>query len=206
MRKAALLGAVLLLGAGGAAITAPRVDLASAHSARPAASLHGTDVFAAGMRRVLPFRLRDQTGHVVSQASIRGRVTAITFLDSLCHKECPIVGRELASAQRQLGSRTPLDVIVVSIDPGGDTPKRAQAFIRTSGIRGPWHWLFGTHRQLKPVWNEYGIQVQPVPGDILHTAALYLVDRHGWVRVADAASFIPSQLAGSIRLLDSAGH
>lgn len=168
-------------------------------SARP--RLQGTDVFSAGLHRVPAFALRDQNGKVITPASFRGHIFAVTFLDSICRKMCPVEGRELASVQRSLGPHTPLTVVAVSVDPAADKPSTARTFMRESRLTGPWHWLFGSRSSLLPVWNEFGILVRPVKGDISHTAAVYLVDRHGWMRVADGVPFLPSQLAESVRAL-----
>lgn len=167
----------------------------------PHPRLQGTDVFAPGMRPAPAFALRDQHGHIVTTRSLRGRIVALTFLDSHCRQACPVAGRELAATQRQLGKHSPLTVVVISIDPGGDTPRSAQTFVREAGLHGSWYWLFGTKRQLTPVWDKYGIEVQPTHRDILHTAAVYLMDRGGSVRVADGVPFLPGQLAESVRVL-----
>lgn len=170
-------------------------------TAPPANRLQGTDVFAVGQHRARSFALRDQNRRLLTSAGLRGRVYAITFLDSVCRLECPVAGRELAAVQRALGPRSPLTVVVVSVDPRGDTPSTVRRFVRASGLTGTWHWLLGTRSSLLPVWNEYGIAVQPLRGDISHTAAVYLVDRNGWMRVADGVPLIPAQLARSVRVL-----
>jgi protein SCO1/2 len=195
-RYLAVLGALALFAA---AILVARAESSGAR--RTHAVLRGTDVFGPGSRPAPAFSLRDQNGRTISLRSLRGHVVAITFLDSRCRKECPVAGRELAAAQRELGPHSPLIVVVVSVDPSADTPDSARAFMRESGIHGSWHWLFGDRAHLLPVWGVYGIQVQPARGDILHTAAVYLVDRKGSVRVADAVPFFPSQLAESARAL-----
>ena len=164
--------------------------------------LAGTVVWPPGQRPAPSFALRDQTGRVITSRSLRGRVWALTFLDSNCTKACPTAARDLAVMQRTLGLGPRLSAIIVSVLPNYDTPARVRAFARRAGISGDWHWLFGTRKQLAPVWRAYGIFV--VTG-LEHTAALYLVDRHGDVRVADAIPFIPDQLAGSVRFLASPG-
>ncbi len=173
----------------------------SSRAAAPVAVLRGTEVFPRGMHPAPAFALHDQTGAVVSTRSLRGQVVAITFLDSHCVLECPVAGRDLAATQRLLGSHSPLHLVIVSVNPGQDTPDSARTFTRESGIIGPWRWLFGTQRRLAPIWAEYGIQVQPSRGDILHTPAVYLLDQRGSIRVADAVPFIPRQLAESVRAL-----
>lgn len=188
--------------AAGLAAVVAILSLAHAVSAQaPRPRLRGTDVFARGTRPAPPFTLRNQYGRVMTTRSLRGHIVAVTFLDSRCRQECPVAGRELAAVQRRLGKHSPLIVVVVSVDPSGDAPRSARAFMREAGLRGTWYWLFGTRRQLEPVWIKYGIEVQPTRRDILHTAAVYLMDRTGSVRVADGVPFIPSQLAESVRAL-----
>jgi protein SCO1 len=179
-------------------------SVAASPSATPARHtkdrLAGTVVWPAGMRPAPSFALRDQSGRLVTTQSLRGRVWAITFLDSSCTKACPIAARDLATTQQSIGAHHPLSVIIVSVLPNYDTPARVRAFAHKAGLTGDWHWLLGTRRQLVPVWRAYGIFV--VTG-LEHTAALYLVDKQGDVRVADAIPFVPAQLAGSARLLDT---
>jgi protein SCO1 len=179
-------------------------SVAASPSASPAHHtkdrLAGTVVWPAGMRPAPSFALRDQSGRLVTMQSLRGRVWAITFLDSSCTKACPIAARDLATTQHSIGAHHPLSVIIVSVLPNYDTPARVRAFAHKAGLTGDWHWLLGTRRQLVPVWRAYGIFV--VTG-LEHTAALYLVDKMGDVRVADAIPFVPAQLAGSARLLDT---
>lgn len=177
---------------------------AAAHPHRAAPTLRGTEVFPRGMEPALPFSLRDQNHRLVTLNSLRGQLSAVTFLDSHCTTQCPVVGRELAQVQRRLGRTSPLVTVVISVNPQ-DTPASARAFIRESGLGGTWHWLMGTRRQLAPVWRAYGIVVRPSPTDIIHTAAVYLVDRHLSVRVADAVPLLPWQFIQSVRAL-AAGH
>ncbi len=192
-----LLPVVVVLG-----LVAIRLGRATtSRAAAPVTVLRGTEVFPRGMHPAPAFALRDQTGAVVSTRSLRGQVVAITFLDSHCVLECPVAGRALAATQRLLGPHSPLHLVVISVNPAHDTPGSVRTFTREAGITGPWRWLFGTQRRLAPVWAEYGIQVQPSRGDIVHTPAVYLLDQRGSIRVADAVPFIPSQLAESVRAL-----
>lgn len=195
MARALLLGFVILV----VAAVATRTIAATSPAAPD--RLSGTVVWPSGMRRAPAFALRDQAGRLVTKRSLRGRVWAITFLDSSCTKACPIAARDLAIVQHMIGSHAALSVIVVSVLPSYDTAARVRAFARKAGLTGDWHWLLGPHPKLAPVWREYGIQV--VSG-LEHTAVLYLVDGRGDVRVADAIPFVPKQLAGSVRVLDAA--
>lgn len=186
------------------ALIAIAVLLTLAHAApspTPRPRLRGIEVFARGVHRAPHFALRDQYGHIITTHHLRGHIVALTFLDSRCRQECPIAGRELAAAQRRLGSHSPLTVVIISVDPKGDTPRSAETFVRHAGLHGRWYWLFGTRQRLAPVWRKYGIEVQPARHDVVHTAAVYLIDRTGSVRVVDGVPFFAWQLAESVRAL-----
>jgi protein SCO1/2 len=199
MRRFVLV-ALVVVAVAAVAIRSVAASPSSPRAASVKDRLAGTVVWPAGARPAPSFALRDQSGRQVTTRSLRGRVWAITFLDSNCTKACPIAARDLATVQRSIGAHHPLSVIIVSVLPNYDTPARVRAFAHKAGLSGDWHWLLGTRRQLAPVWRAYGIFV--VTG-LEHTAALYLVDKNGDVRVADAIPFVPAQLAGSARLLDT---
>ena len=105
---------------------------------------------------------------------------ALEFFDSHCKQECPLAGRALAAAERRLPRAERPVLVVVSVNPL-DTPASTRAAIRAWGLGAvaPWYWLRGSRAQLAPVWRAYHIFVAPEKGDIVHTEALYLLDRHG---------------------------
>lgn len=193
-----VLAAAALCALAAAAITVMALRQAQASPSAPIARLEGTVVWPAHTRPAPSFALRDQQGTLITARSLHGQVWAVTFLDSHCTKACPVAARALARTQQLLGARHHLKIIIISVLPGYDTPAHVRAFARKTGLTGDWHWLLGTSRQLAPVWQRYGIWVQ---SGVSHDAALYLVDRRGDVRVADAIPFRPSQLAASVRAL-----
>lgn len=162
--------------------------------------LHAQATWRAGARRAPDFRLRDQTGNVVSLASERGRVVLLTFLDSHCRQECPIEGRLLARTQQALGRVTGSELLVVSVDPWADTARSARAFAAKSRWRN-WRWLLGTQSQLRPVWRRYAVGVLKTPKDIVHTAVVYVIDGSGFMRGAYLVPFSPQDVAADMRSL-----
>lgn len=164
--------------------------------------LRGTVVWPTGTRPALSFALHDQNGRLATLRTLRGRVGVVTFLDAHCTSACPVTGRELALTQRDLGgSRSPLMSVIIDIDPGKDMPAAERLFARKVVLTGDWHWLSGTRTQLAQVWRVWGEYVKPERRDIIHTAAVYLVDQRGFVRVADEVPFRPDWLAESVRAL-----
>jgi len=149
--------------------------------------------------------IRDQHSQPVSVSGLRGRVVAITFLDSHCKQLCPIEADQLAEVQQKLGKQFPLTLVVVSVAPGTDTPDSAQSFAATHGWAGDWHWLLGTEAQLAPVWQAYSIEVKPTTADILHSVVLYLIDKSGYTRAGFVSGLNPDRLAHDVRVLATGG-
>jgi cytochrome oxidase Cu insertion factor (SCO1/SenC/PrrC family) len=125
---------------------------ATVHSPEPARAR-----FTPPRERPFDFRLRDQEGRVTSLAQARGKVVAIAFAYTSCRDVCPAEGNEIAAALGRFDPKQ-VDVMVVSVDPVGDTPARAREWLMRRGLpRGAGHFLVGTRAQLAPVWRAYGI-------------------------------------------------
>lgn len=175
---------------------------AAGHGDPPPPKLRGTVVWPSGMRPALPFALHDQDGRLLTLQSLHGHVSVVTFMNARCTQACPVIGRELALTQRKLGgSRSPLMVVIIDVNPAEDRPTNVRAFVHKVGLVGNWHWLLGRKAQLSPVWRTWGTYVKWAQPDIIHTAAVYLIDQKGFVRVADEVPFSPDWLAGSVRAL-----
>ena len=113
--------------------------------------------FTPPRERPFDFRLRDQEGRLTSLAQDRGKVVAIAFAYTSCRDVCPTEGNEIAGALSRFDLKD-VDVMVVSVDPVGDTPARAREWLMRRGLpRGAGHFLVGTRAQLEPVWRAYGI-------------------------------------------------
>lgn len=168
--------------------------------------LRGTVVWPPRTRPAPNFALRDQDHHLVTRASLRGHVALVAFMESHCTAACPVEGKDIALTQEKLGRHSPLTIVIISVAPGKDTVASIRAFAHKVRMSGNWHWLMGNAAQLSPVWKAWGTYVEPRKTDIIHTAAAYLVDQTGFVRVADEVPFRPEWLAGSVRALLLTGH
>jgi protein SCO1/2 len=177
---------------------------AAAKTAMPALpSLHGQATWASGERAAPAFALRDQRGRLVSPATLRGRTAVLMFEDSLCKQACPIEGRLVAAAVNALPTRLRPRIVVVSVDPWGDTRHSVEAAIRKWNLPVDASWLLGTRAQLAPVWRLYEIAVQRTKGDIVHSTALYLIDRNGDERAGFLLPFVPGLVTDDLRKLSS---
>jgi protein SCO1/2 len=148
--------------------------------------------------RLPDFRLTTQDGEPVSAASLRGRPLVVTFVYSTCEDTCPAQVQSIRGALDDLGRDVP--VIGVSVDPSGDTPGRARAFLLEQSMTGRMEFLLGTREQLEPVWEAFGIAPQRKGRE--HSAYTVLVDGEGRQRIGFPASRLtPSGLAHDLARL-----
>lgn len=188
-----ILLAAVVLGAGGGALIRVLTGSGTAAAKPLLPTLHGQAVWKAGVRRAPNVSLRDQTGSLVTLASLRGRPVVLTFLDSQCTSSCPIAGRQLGSVLRRLPAAQRPTLVIVSVDHTGDTPTGIRHALAKWHLNGPWavHWLnASTRAQLASVWRSYGVRVVPATNDVVHSLALYLIDRRGYERTAYLFPFL----------------
>jgi protein SCO1/2 len=147
------------------------------------------------------FTLHDQNGAAVSLSQLKGRVVALTFLDTQCLSLCKLQASLIGGVQADLGSSVPLTLVVISVHPEVDTPAAINTFAEAHRLRQPYVWLNGSKSQLAAVWADYGITVQPAAGDLEHSSVIFLLDRRGNERVEFADVPDPTWMEGDIRLL-----
>jgi protein SCO1 len=162
----------------------------------PAAPLEGA-VLPAGIR-VPHFSLRDENGHRVTERTLLGHPTVITFLYTHCHDTCPITAQQVKGAIDDLHS--PVNAIAISVDPPNDTPGSARSFLAKVGMTGRMRFLLGSRKELEPLWHAFAIRPQLPHAE--HQARLVLADGHGLQRVGyPAQQATPERLAHDLRAL-----
>ncbi|HEV3097373.1 MAG TPA: SCO family protein [Candidatus Dormibacteraeota bacterium] len=196
-----VIAAVVLVALVAVRVISPR--LAATRTVNPIPSGLAADIVIPPKSMAAPdFTLQDQNGKSVSVSGLRGRVLAITFLDSHCKQLCPLEGDQLGQVQRSLGAGANLSLLVISVAPASDTPSSERAFAASHHWRGDWHWLVGTPDQLAAIWKDYSIAVQNAPDNVLHSSVLYLVDKSGYERAGWAAGLEPDLVTHDVRLLN----
>ncbi|HET9849078.1 MAG TPA: SCO family protein [Candidatus Dormibacteraeota bacterium] len=193
--------AVVMFGLAAWVLSTPRVAPPTGASAN-GSGLAADIVIPAKSMAAPDFTLTDQNGKPLTLSSLRGRVLAITFLDSHCKQLCPLEGDQLAQTQRALGSKSGWSLLVVSVAPATDSPDSERVFASAHHWTGDWHWLNGSADQLATIWKAYSIAVQDSADNVLHTTVLYLVDRDGYERAGWAAGIQSDRLAHDVRLLN----
>lgn len=205
MRHGLWVGAVAISVAFGSAVgIALALNRPATQSAASASPPEAQVTWPAGGKPAPLFALHDQDGRLVSLRAARGRIVLVTFLNSRCRSECPLEGRVLAELQQRLRG-VPATVDVVSVNPWADNRASARAFARKAHWQGDWHWLLGGKATLSPVWRAYDVGVRRIPGDILHSTALYVIDTRGDVRAGYLFPFSADAVARDVRALLSSG-
>jgi protein SCO1/2 len=149
------------------------------------------------------FALRDQDGRTVRSTALRRRPLVVSFLYTRCRDTCPLIADQVRGALDDLG-RDGVPYLAVSVDPRGDTPGSAKAFLLRHGLTGRARYLLGTRAQLAPVWRQFGIRPQR-SGNARrddHTASTVILDGHGVQRVGFTPDTItPEGVAHDVRAL-----
>ena len=102
---------------------------------------------------------------------------------------------------RQTSGAARPQLLAVSVNPAGDTPDSVARAIRKWRLPVDTIWLLGSRTQLKPAWDAYRITVDPVSGEIVHSTAVYLIDRQGYERAGFLMPFAPAFVADDFRAL-----
>jgi protein SCO1 len=125
-------------------------------------------------------------------------VVVFTFLYSTCEDTCPLQVQQIRGALDTLGRDVP--VLGVSVDPEGDTPGRARAFVLEQRMTGRMRFLLGDGAELAPVWRAFGIA--PQRGELDHSAYVVVADARGAQRVGfPIGQLTPRALAHDLRKL-----
>ena len=131
------------------------------------------------------FLLFDQNGSPVALSDFRGRIVALTFLDSVCQDICPLIALQFRQAFEQLKqSGTDVSRVVflgVNVNTEANSLEDVMKFTQEQGLNTilTWHFLTGTAAELEPVWKAYAISVarDEKSGELVHTSGVYLLDQ-----------------------------
>lgn len=174
--------------------------------------------------------MTDQFGALRSlRQDFLGKVVVLTFLYTECPDVCPIVAnhlRDIALLVEEDGSDAA--VVIVSVDPEGDTVDSALAYSDRWQMTGRWTYLVGDEATLKDVWKAYYIDpylhgprradTKSAPqargsgsggvsalveqtGRVIHSAPIYIIDAEGILRSVFTLPLESEDVAHDIKLV-----
>jgi cytochrome c biogenesis protein CcmG/thiol:disulfide interchange protein DsbE len=221
---------MMLCAAGILAVTlAVLVALSNKKSASSSADAGVPAPFAVGTELTRPkhmpsFRLVDSQGRPYQLDDTHGKWIVLAPSMTLCREVCPMttgVLEELKSTLAADGIGNDVDVVETTVDPWRDSPARLRAYQREFGA--DFTMLTGSPHAVRTFWDWFGVTYHRVPEgkpadidwwthkpetfDINHTDAVYVIDPHGYLRVAnDGMPKLQGTLSKPLRsLLDAEG-
>ena len=103
--------------------------------------------------------LRNYLGERINIDQYRGKALLVTFLYTHCPEICPLITADLHAALGLMSPKTAarVQIVAVSVDPRGDTPRTVAAFLKVHGMTGRMKYLIGSPRELGHVWQRWGV-------------------------------------------------
>jgi protein SCO1/2 len=176
------------------------------------AKAHADELDAAGILKPVqaapPLALHNYLGQPVNIADYRGKAVLVTFLYTNCPDICPLITSDLRVALNLMGAKTArkVQIIAVSVDPKGDTPKAVAAFLARHQMTGRMQYLIGSAKELGSVWQAWGVGSErdaQQPQFINHTGLVYGITASGKRLAIYDPEFKPSEIAHDVPLLAS---
>jgi protein SCO1/2 len=179
-------------------------DPAATHTHKAGPAHYAAPGQASPPRPAPDFALRNSLGRTVRLSQFRGKAVLLTFIYDHCPDTCPLIVGNLHASLLQLGPRaSKLQIVAVSVDPRGDTPKTVKRFLALHDMTGRMEYLIGTKRELAPVWRKWGISVQGTPDDreVSHSAQVFGITGSGRAATLYPANFKPRWIVHDVPVL-----
>jgi protein SCO1 len=151
------------------------------------------------------FELMDAQGQVRRLSDFKGKVVVVFFGFTQCPDVCPTTMGELRAVKEELGkSAEDLVTVFITVDPERDTPEVLRDYEKNFGPGVVA--LRGDMAQTKAVARDFKVIFQKVEGEsahytVDHTAASFLFDRQGKVRVYSRYGTAPAALKADLETL-----
>ncbi len=165
---------------------------------------HGVDI--TGVPYASGFDLTDFNGRRRSLADFAGKAVVVYFGYTQCPDVCPQALQVMNSALDLLGDKArDVQFLFVTVDPQRDTPAILKAYV--TGFNPSFLALTGTPAQIDRTARDFKVYFKRVPGarpgsyTVDHTAAFFLFDPKGRVRVYEPEGIKPRELADDLRAL-----
>ncbi len=205
MRTRIPIAAAVLAAALGGAIGCGGSDSGSTTTTQ--ASFNGS--LAKPTKPVPPLALDNSLGQPVNIADYHGKAVLVTFIYDHCPDICPLIVGNLRAAQKELGAKAnDVQIIAVSVDPKGDTPKTVKAFLDDHQMTGRMQYLIGSRRELENTWADWNIITKNSskkgdPDAVEHSALIYGISASGEITTLYPANFKPKWIVHDVPILAS---
>ena len=159
-----------------------------------------------GLDYAKDFALTDHTGKPRTLADFKGKIVIMFFGYTQCPDVCPTTMAEMSAVMQELGPQAEqVQVLFVTLDPERDTQQLLAEYVPAFDKR--FIGLYGTPAQVDKVAKEFKVFYAKVPGKtpgsytMDHTAASYVFDKNGKIRLFVRSGQGPAPLVQDIKLL-----
>ncbi len=128
-------------------------------------------------------------GSEVALGDYSAGVTALFFGYTRCPDVCPLTMARLADSYRDLGEPDNLKVVMVTVDPGFDTPEVTQEY--ASVFHEDFIGLGGSNQQIATAAAAFYVGFNDIGVEVIHTDAVMLLDRQGRFRMLYSTDRLP---------------
>jgi len=167
-------------------------------------SFKATDITGAAYGKTL--ELTDHTGAARTLADFRGKLVVLFFGFTQCPDVCPTTLVTMAEVMKQLGpDADKVQVLFVTLDPERDTPTVLAGYVTAFDPR--FLGLSGDAAATTRAAREFKVFMQRNAGSsadnysIDHTAASYVIDREGQLRLYVRHGASAADVAADLKLL-----
>jgi protein SCO1/2 len=123
---------------------------------------------------------RDQSGTERPLTSLRGKPALLAMIYTHCRSVCPL---SISEMKRVEATHADVQLVLVSLDPEHDSPRRLADYARERGLSpARWTLLSGSTNDVRDLAATIGIRYRRISSDDLaHSNILTLLDRDGRV-------------------------
>ncbi len=137
--------------------------------------------------KVPAFSFSDQTGQIVTEKVMEGKITIVDYFFTTCQSICPVMTDGLVGVAKYYEQNPNILILSHTVDPETDSVPVMAQYAKDKGIKtNQWHLLTGDKAALyKQAREGYFLDAQEGnggPEDFIHTQLFALIDKEGHIR------------------------
>jgi protein SCO1/2 len=137
--------------------------------------------------QVPDFKLISQTGEIITQDNLTGKLYVANFFFASCKDVCKKMSANLQEVQEAFAREPKVKIVSYTVDPDRDSVAVLNKYAQTYGAdAGTWYFLTGPKEQIYQLAREgYKLPAMQAPSlipDFIHSEKLLLIDEQKHVR------------------------
>lgn len=134
------------------------------------------------------FQFTDQSGDLISEESVKGKIYVANFFFSICPGICPTMTQNLLTVQKAFKDDDEIVLLSHSVMPATDSVAQLKKYAERWKINSrKWHLLTGDKVQIyqlarQAYFAEKEMGLQKDKNEFLHTENAFLIDKNGYIR------------------------